>query len=407
MHQNAIDTNQTQTALCTHFGECGGCMAQDVAYEDQRRRKAEALASLLSPYWQQPIHVHPSPVIWYYRNKVDFNIAEKRYDEPPPKDFVREIVIGFRKQGKWFWPLDMTECRIASPDMGELLDAVREWARGSGLRPFNTRAKKGFLKMLLVREGKRTGERMVCLVTRPGECDIDGFRDAVLNACDAASVQWITDESFAPAMNVAEKHVLHGAPVIHERLEIEGAGSFTFRISPESFFQTNTLATEVLYGRIRAWAARQDAHTLYDLYGGSGGIAFSCANLFDRVISVEEVAAATADGVHNANVNDIGNVEFKTAPVEVFLRDEEIEPESAVIVDPARAGMHPKAIKRIIASDIDRFLYVSCKPGRFVEETDALSEVFAVTSVEAVDLFPHTPHVEAIIELERKRPAAL
>lgn len=387
--------------LCTHFGDCGGCRSQDVPYVEQCEAKGTALAELFSRYWDGPVEVSPSPVIWHYRNKVDFNFAEMRYEEPPPKGFVREVVLGFKKQGKWFWPLDMSECRISSPDMGDLLDSVRNWARSTGLRPFNSRGRKGFLKMLLVREGKRTGERMVCLVTRPGECETDGFVSAVQDACDATSIQWIVDDSFSPAMNVAEKHLLHGAPTIREELHL-GDDRFSFRISPESFFQTNTLATELLYSRIRDWAETVGMSVLYDLYGGAGGIAFACHDLFERVVSVESVEAATADGVFNAARNGIGNVEFITASTEDYLRDRETPLDGAVILDPPRAGMHPKALKRLLADPPEHVLYISCKPERFCEEMEAFSEAYGIGAIEGIDLFPHTPHVEAIIRLDRK-----
>jgi len=395
--------------LCVHYGECGGCAHQDVPYPEQVACKRATLEELFADHWQGPIDVHPSPVIWYYRNKVDFNFGLKHYPEPPPKGFERELVIGFKRKGRWFWQLDMEECRIASPEMGPLLEAVRSWAKTEGLRPFHTRSKQGFLKMLLVREGKRTGDRMVALITRPGECNIEGFRDAVLNAYPATTVQWAVDESFAPAANIASIETLHGPEVIHEELHVPANGgmrNLRFRISPASFFQTNTLGTEILYGRIRDWVAQSRPDALYDLYGGSGGIALSVADLVPRIESIEVVSAATEDGRSNATANDVENVTFITEKVKNYLKYQlesgGFPPNALAILDPSRAGLHPKALKRIMELRPERLIYVSCKPSVFRQELDTFHEGYRITKMEAVDLFPHTDHVEVLAYLERR-----
>jgi 23S rRNA (uracil1939-C5)-methyltransferase len=395
--------------LCKHFGECGGCAHQDVDYEAQCAAKGQRLEALFEPYWPHAIPVTPSPVVWYYRNKLDFNFAPMRYPEPPPKDFQRELVLGFKRKGQWYWPLDMDECRISSPEMPPLLAAVRQWAKDHNLHPFDSRGRKGFLKFLLVREGKRTGDRMVVLVTRPGEIDKASFVDVVKGACATTSIQWAEDSSFGPAANADTVHVLDGDPTIDEQLSIEdesGRKDFRFRISPFSFFQTNTLATEVLYGRIREWVRALDPPTLYDLYGGAGGIAFTCSDLVDDIISVESVVSATEDGLYNAERNGISNVSFETAKVEKYLRRVQEEGGLAegacIIMDPPRAGLHPKVIKRLGEMRPENVLYVSCKPTVLAQELETLGETYRITALEAVDLFPHTDHVEVLARLEAR-----
>lgn len=389
--------------LCPHFGDCGGCVSQDVPYEMQLGQKSAALGELFAPYWDRPIPVTPSPGIWHYRNKVDPSFARKQYEIKPPPGFERETVLGFKRRGRWFWPLDIRECRIGPKGLDRLLESVRCWVCKQGLQAWDYRADRGLLRTLLVRDAKRTGERLVALITRDGEFDPASFVETVNSAFPAASIysgvyRGRADGAFAEALEL-----LHGTPHIAERMCIpDGASTrpLEFRISPMSFFQTNTLATEQLYGRIRAWLRKTGAQHLYDLYGGAGGIAFSCADLVERVWSVENVAAASEDGRANALLNGIGNVDFVTAEVQKYvhpgLHQGGLAQNSAVVLDPPRAGMHPKAIKRLIALHPANLLYVSCNPANFARELPEFLQTYVLSGLEAVDLFPHTPHVEVM-----------
>ncbi|MBI2433397.1 MAG: class I SAM-dependent RNA methyltransferase, partial [Candidatus Hydrogenedentes bacterium] len=179
-----------------------------------------------------------------------------------------------------------------------------------------------------------------------------------------------------------------------------------FQISPFSFFQTNTLATEHLYGHIRAWVRQVRPRALYDLYGGAGGIAFACSDLVERMWSVESVASATADGLVNARLNDIENVSFHTEKVESYLREciegNTWQPEAAVILDPSRAGLHPKALRRLIEVLPEYMLYVSCNPKILAQELSLLLDAYEITQAQGFDLFPHTRHVELVVGLRRR-----
>jgi len=395
-------------ALCRHFGDCGGCQSQDVPYPAQLQAKQEILQGLYADFWEHKIPVTASPVLWHYRNKVDPSFAPKQYYEAPPKDFQRETVLGFKRKGRWFWPLEISECRIGPEGLGALLDAVRVWQRGQGLRAYDTRKQEGFLRALLVREGKRTGERMVVLITSPGDFDRAGFVSAVRSAYPATSIQRGISNAGSEVSFAEELEVLEGAPWIYEELHLEtlGGRSLRFRISPMSFFQTNTLATESLYGRIREWAHHTQCPTLHDLYGGAGGIAFSCSDLVEQVWSVETVAAASEDGRVNAALNHIENVSFHTEKVEAYLKRCLLEGvdmnASAVVLDPSRAGLHPKALRRLLELRPPHVCYVSCNPKILAQELPVLLEHYTLTGLEGFDLFPHTRHVEVLAMLKRK-----
>ncbi len=391
-------------ARCIHFGECGGCKTQDVPYPQQVREKEAMLGELFAPFHPGPVPVAPSPQVWHYRNKVDPAFARKRYDEKPPDDFDRETVIGFKKRGRWFWPLDIQACHIAPEGLGALLEAVRAWYRREGLQAFDDRKDAGILRALLVREGKQSGERMVVLITRDGTFDKAGFVALCRETFGADSVYRGIYRGLADVAEAEELELLWGKATIDERLYVHGDGGvreLVFRISPMSFFQTNTLAAQQLYSMIRAWAKQTGGGMLYDLYGGAGGIALSCADLFGHVWSVENVAEASADGRVNAQRNEIANVTFITEKVKNYLRymilDNEGFPEhSAAVVDPPRAGLHPKALKRLIALRPAYLLYVSCNPKLLAQEMPQLLKQYQLTDLRAIDMFPHTPHVEVL-----------
>jgi 23S rRNA (uracil1939-C5)-methyltransferase len=381
-----------------------------VPYPDQIAEKSRILGELFEKLWSEPVPVEPSPTRWHYRNKLDLNFGRKHYPEPPPKDFPRETVLGFKRAGKWYWTLDIEECHIGPEGAESLLTAVRQWARDRGLTAFSSKARDGFLRILLVREGKRTGERMVVLITNEGDLDAKSFVDTVQASFPCHSIQHAQFKGRAEIAAADWIELLHGKPTIDEVLEVpDGPESrkLRFRLSPFSFFQTNTYATERLYGIIRAWVKESRPRFLYDLYGGSGGIALTCSDRVDRVVSVESVEDASVDGTHNAEVNGADNVVFITQTVEDYLRDtlhvqRSFQPSSVVIVDPPRAGLHPKALKRLVALHPPEIIYVSCKPTVLAGEMPTLLAHYNLVDMRAVDLFPHTEHIELLARFRRK-----
>lgn len=394
---------------CPHFNDCGGCKSQDVAYAAQVEAKSTALGALFADFWTAPVHVTPSPVIWNYRNKIDPSFSRMRYAEVPPKDFVRETVLGYKKKGQWYWPLDIETCHIGPEGAGALLQATRAWYREKGIRAWDGRTKDGILRYLLVRDAKRTGEKMVVLITHEGELDCAPFVELAHASFGATSIYRGFFTGRSDVATAERLELLWGAHHIHETLHLpdgDDTRELTFRISPLSFFQTNPLATENLYGAIRGHVRRIAPDSLYDLYGGAGGIAFSCSDLVERVWSVEEVASATEDGWHNAKVNGIENVHFETAQVEKYLtakRDHGGLADGALVVlDPPRAALHPKALKRLMEFQPENIVYVSCNPKLLARELAVFTEAYDLTHLEAFDLFPHTPHVEALAVLKRR-----
>ena len=401
-------TTDSSLVRCSHFGECGGCKSQDIAYAAQVAAKSVALGELFADYWTAPIAVAPSPVLWNYRNKIDPAFSRMRYPEPPPADFVRETVLGYKKKGQWFWPLDINECHIGPEGVGDLFGATRQWYQEKDIRAWDYRSKDGILRYLLVRDGKRSGDKMVVLITHEGELDCTPFVDLAQSVFGATSVYRGFFTGRSDVATAERLEVLAGDAHITETLQLpdgDGTRDLSFRISPLSFFQTNPLATENLYGAIREHVRALAPPSLYDLYGGAGGIAFSCSDLVDKVWSVEEAAPATEDGLHNAAVNGVSNVEFITAKTETYLvnqRPDGLAPGATVIVDPPRSALHPKALKRLMEFQPENLIYVSCNPKLLARELAVFSEVYDIASLEAFDLFPHTPHVEVLAVLKKR-----
>lgn len=369
------------------------------------------LAELYGAYWQEPIPITPSPRLWHYRNKVDPAFAPMQYEKPPPPDFVRDTVLGYKRRGQWYFPLDIDECRIGPEGMDTLLPAVRQWYRDLGHQAYDNRKDAGMLRHLLIRDGKRSGERMVVLITRTGPLyGLDDFVDGVQEAFPSHSIYRGFNDRSADVAICDGLELLAGKETITETLEIPGVEKpLCFQISPNSFFQTNPLATEALYGAIRSMVADQHATGLYDLYGGCGGIAFACADLVPEIYSVESVEEASIDGRANALSNSIDNVEFITEDVRHYLRfrrDEGgLKPGATVIIDPPRSGLHPKVIKRLLELAPPEIIYVSCNPKILAQELARFTERYALTALEGFDLFPHTRHVEVLARLTLKGDA--
>lgn len=394
----------TDFTPCIHFGECGGCRFQDVPYADQLLQKQAVLQELFAEFCEKLIEVVPSPLIRHYRNKLEFNFGRRQYPEPPPKDFIRESVLGFKRTGRWYWTIDLEDCLLAPLEAPKLLTAVRDWMKVSGLRSFHSRSNDGVLRHLVWRTGQHTGEHLVLLLTREVELDAQPFVDAVHTALPQANVLHGIYRGKADVAYADEIHLLHGTPYIHENLHIPTDNGeerqLRFRISPMSFFQTNPLATENLYARIRAWVRQQPVRKIFDLYGGSGGIAFACADLAEEIVSVENVSEASADGRVNAELNNCHTVRFVTADVRRYLADstelEDAAADSLVIIDPPRSALHPKVLTRLSECGASRIIYVSCNPKLLARELPLLLTRYTLDELCAFDLFPHTPHVEAL-----------
>jgi 23S rRNA (uracil1939-C5)-methyltransferase len=375
-------------APCAHYPACGGCRFQDLAYEAQleakSRQVADALGRIgkLSGFDQEP--ALPAESLFHYRNKLEYSFT------PTPVG----VGLGFHKAGRWDEVLDVDRCWLTT-DLGNAIrNAVRAWANQEGLAAFDQETQQGFLRHLVVREGRNTGQALVVLVTAPGELAEEGFLGALRSFSEVRSVHWAINDSPAEVTNVPTR-LLSGEEAIEE--EVLG---LRFRIRPNAFFQTNTAMCARLYELAGEYAVLTGNETVYDLYCGTGTIGLSLARNALTVWGIESSEESVACAVENAELNGLANVAFFAGDVASDLdelRDRAGAPD-VVVVDPPRAGLAGKALAAVGALGAPRLVYVSCNPTTLAGNAKTLAEEFGyrLERVRAVDMFPHTPHVESV-----------
>lgn len=396
---SASSSSPTRTpARCPHFGVCGGCSLQNLAYEAQVAVKTAKVAQTLSFIEGLPAVVaHPAPSPWNYRNKMEFSFG----DVYPPAPGSAWLKLGLKAKGRWWDILDLRECHLPSRETPALLRAVRGWAEKHQVPPYNSKKHVGVLRHLVLRECSNTPDRMVTLVTAPGEIDETSFVEAVLSVYPATTIlRGINGRVSDTAVSDGLK-ILAGPGFVTEKLSIKGK-DLRFKISPQSFFQTNTKAAEGLYSHLASWTAELGSAVLLDLFCGGGGITLSVAGSVKKVVGVETNPAAVADAQANAVLNGISNVSFYSGQVEVLLPSLLALGADTVIVDPPRAGLLPKAVEALLKGEPKNLIYVSCNPDSLARDLGALCVKYIVQRVEIFDLFPHTEHVETAVLLKKR-----
>lgn len=364
-----------------------GAPWQFLPYEKQLQVKAEQVEDALrrigrlDGFELEPIV--PAVQQWRYRNKFEFSFGSG--DEG-------QLVCGFHAPGRWNDIVPMDDCMLASEKVNELRRQVLKFC--NGLMPWDRRDQRGFLRNLVIREGRATGQTQVRLVTSPGKLDVDGFIDAV----DTDGLWWTQTADLGESTQGGETTLLAGAPQLVDRI-----GSLDFLISPEAFFQTNTEMAEQLYGVALEYAGLRGHEKVFDLYSGIGTIALTMATRARHVTGLEIVAPAVADAIANAKLNDIQNANFYAGDARLALRDlveAEGKPDLAVI-DPPRAGLSAKIVRRIVDAAPSRIVYVSCNPTTLAPNAAQLVEAgYRLIKVRPVDMFPQTPHIECVALLE-------
>jgi 23S rRNA (uracil1939-C5)-methyltransferase len=364
-----------------------GAPWQVLPYERQLEVKAsqvdEALTRIgrLSGYELEPIV--PADDQWRYRNKVEFSFGTGSEGE---------LVCGFHAPGRWNDIVPMDDCKLVSERVNELRQQVLAFCRGYGA--WDRRDQRGFLRNLVIREGRRTGQTQVRLVTSPGKLDVDGLIEAV----DADGLWWTQTADLGESTYGGESTLLAGAPQLVDRL-----GGLDFLISPEAFFQTNTEMAEKLYSVALEYAALRGHERVFDLYSGIGTIALSMATRAREVIGLEIVETAVADAIENARVNEITNARFFAGDARLALRElvERAGRPDLAVIDPPRAGLSQKIVRRVVDAAPQRIVYVSCNPTTLAPNAAQLVEAgYRLVKVRPVDMFPQTPHIECVALLE-------
>jgi len=366
-----------------------GAPWQVLSYERQLEVKAEQVEDALrrigklDGFELEPIVAAEQP--WRYRNKLEYSFGTGEDGE---------LVCGFHAPGRWNDIVHMTDCKLASERSNELREQVVAFCREHKLPAWDRKSHRGFLRNLVVREGRRTGQTQVRLITSPGKLDVDAFIAAV----DADGIWWTQTEDLGESTYGGETALLAGAPQLTERLH-----DLDFLISPEAFFQTNTEMAERLYAVALEYAALRGHEQVFDLYSGIGTIALTLATRARRVVGLEIVEAAVADAIEDARINEIDNASFYAGDARLALR-ELVEREGKpdlVVLDPPRAGLSQKVVRRVVDAAPSRIVYVSCNPTTLAPNAAQLVEAgYRLVKVRPVDMFPQTPHIECVALLE-------
>lgn len=394
---------------CKHFGVCGGCKWQHLPYSLQLKYKEKQVRDNLIRIGKvaQPL-IHPiigSPAEYLYRNKLEFTFSDKRWltreEVNSENTYEREGALGFHIPGLFDKVLDIEECHL-QPDPSNLIrNAVKKYAIDNGLEFFNLREQTGFLRNLIIRNTLK-GELMVIVVFFSEDSEKRlGLLDFLASEFrEITSLLYVINSKRNDSLNDQEPVLYKGSGYLIEEME-----NLKFRIGPKSFYQTNTLQALQLYRIARDFAFLKGDEIVYDLYTGTGTIANFIAGNAARVIGIEYVEEAIDDARINSEINGIKNTVFFAGDMREVLTGSFLEANGSpdvIITDPPRAGMHEDVVKIIIKSDPSRIVYISCNPATQARDIQQLSEKYEVVSVQPVDMFPHTHHVENIVLLIRR-----
>lgn len=387
---------ETKEQFCRNFGDCGSCLYQKMPYEKQLELKKKLVTDLIDTVYDGYIFdgAKESPERYGYRNKMEYSFGDECKDG--------QMVLGLHKRGSFYDVLDASCCMIAPGDFGKIVDCVIKYCLKENLTYYHKLTHKGYLRHLLLRRCKTNGEILVDIVTSSQhEHDfsplIAELRRLKLDG-NIAGVLHTFNDSVADVVKDEHTDILYGKDYITEKIL-----GLDFRISPFSFFQTNSSGAEVLYQVVRDYIeGATDGKVVYDLYSGTGTIAQLLAPVAKQVIGVEIVEEAVEAARINAAANGLGNCSFIAGDVIKVLDEIETKPE-VIILDPPREGVHPKALARILDYGVENIVYISCKPTSLVRDLAVMKEAgYKAERVSVVDMFPWTGHVEGVALLTRK-----
>jgi 23S rRNA (uracil1939-C5)-methyltransferase len=385
-------------APCRHFGVCGGCRFQDLAYDVQLAEKERQVRDALvriGRFADPPLEpIVPAASEFGYRNKLEYSFTREEEGEG--------VDLGFHRAGRWDEVIGIEECLLTT-DLGNAIRlAVRDWAREEQLEAYDQATGSGYLRHLVVREGRNTGQALVVLVTAPGERFEAGyFVDVLRRFPEVRSIHWAINDTPAEQTNLPTK-LLWGADAIEE--EILG---LRYRVRPSAFLQTNTEMAARLYELAREYARLTGSENVFDLYCGTGTIGLALAGSARSVWGLEISEEAVACAIENAELNGIENARFFAGNVGQSIEElrEEAGSPDVVVVDPPRAGLAGKALRRTGALGAARIVYVSCNPTTLASDLQVLRDEYGyeLERCRPVDMFPHTPHVESVSALSLSR----
>ena len=389
---------------CPHFGQCGGCTYQNLPYEEQVKLKESQVKAMMDEavdgdyIWEGVLE---SPVKSEYRNKMEFSFGDEYKDGP--------LALGMHKRGSFHDIVNVCDCQIVDGDYRKILACTLECARKSGLPYYHRMRHDGYFRHLLVRKAVKTEEILIDIVTASEE-GFDSKPKEFLNKWAAAlqaleltgkivGILHTKNDSLADIVKDEGTEVLFGQDYFYEELL-----GLKFKITPFSFFQTNSLGAEVLYEKAREYIGDTNEKVVFDLYSGTGTIAQILAPVAKKVVGVEIVEEAVEAAKVNAKLNGLDNCTFWAGDV-LKVIDELGEVPDLIMLDPPRDGVNPKALMKILNFGVDRLVYIACKPTSLARDLEMIQgRGYKVEKIACVDLFPNTVHVETVVLLSQQKP---
>ena len=411
--KNIITPSDLRTnAACKHFGICGGCKAQDLNYESQAKYKEEQVKDIFERLGGlkdfQMLPIVKSEKIFFYRNKLEFSFAEKRWLTEEEISSMQEIAdrnfaLGFHIPGLYDKVLNVEECWLQSEESNKILNFTRNYFKKINATIYSTQTHEGFLRNLIVKQSQHTNDLMVNLVVYEENENIfqDYSEKLLLEVPSITTIVFNISKKKASISTGDYEIVFKGDGII-----IDQIGDYKFRISANSFFQTNTLQAEKLYDVAKEFADLKGSETVYDLYSGAGTIPIYISKNAKEIYGFESVESAIDDAKVNISLNNVNNFFPNLADLNKsflpIIDEKKIPLPDLIITDPPRSGMHPKTINDIITLSPKRIVYISCNPTTQARDIKLLSESgYKLIKIRPVDMFPHTYHIENVALLEK------
>lgn len=405
-HQYAGDRVEP---FCEHFGICGGCQWQMLPYEKQLFYKQKQVQDTLQRIGKVPLpEILPilgSPQQRYYRNKIEYTFGNKQFLTAAaladPGQSVFANVAGFHARGFFDKVVDIHTCHLVQEPGNRIRNLIKAFALENQWPFYDIRMHTGFIRTLQLRLC-RTGALMVNVVFAYEDPAVFSLLDHLLEQVpEISTLLYTINPKFNDSLYDLTPVVYHG-----EGYVVETLGPFQFKIGPKSFFQTNTVQAEQLYEVTRNFARLTGTETVYDLYCGTGSIGIFCSEIAGRIIGVETVAEAVDDARVNAALNGLTKASFFAGDVIDICNSEFFTVQGhpdVIITDPPRTGMHPRLVEKIVEIAAPIVVYVSCNPATQARDLNLLGSHYTVTAIQPVDMFPHTHHIENVVQLQLKK----
>lgn len=398
--------------LCSHFGVCGGCKIQNYDYKRQLDFKTNVVKNAFERIgkfgFREIPDALPADDVFYYRNKMEFSFSDDEWLTDINADIVKgKYVLGLHVPKFHSKIVSIDKCYLQSELSNGILNFTNEFFKSRDISVYSTKTNFGYLRFLIIREGKNTGDMLINLVTFDfNENLMNEYSSGLLKNFPSVNtfVNSVSQKKAQVATGESE-NLIFGNGFITEILKREKEKKYKFRISPQSFFQTNTAQAEKLFDKLVEFADFRKDEKILDLYCGTGSISIFISDLVNKVTGVELVQDSINDAILNAKLNDITNCEFVCSDIKNFLQKDSYSSEfDKIILDPPRAGLHPEICSILSETNYSKILYVSCNPHTQARDLQIICSRgnYTIEKIQPVDMFPHTYHVENIVSLKGK-----